>query len=787
MRIEDEADVLVKRATSWAVAAGFTYRAFLVPASIADGWSFVGHHAAYLLPPAVLLTVANAALAVLIVKGKRPTFLQSRPYMYLDIALAVAVNLATPMLVPTASILTTGADIFWYYLLGTVFIWTMLRGLLFGSAIVAVGVLVEALMIIVNHADLGSTGIVQYVGRIGWLAAGAIVPWVILASATRGARIAVAGAAIASHEAERARVFGDLHDNVFQAFGEIARRAADDRYPAQALMDIQSFANEQADELMLEFTQEERAATLESSIKAIQADFLQRGLLVHLANGWNGAEPIDRVRVAMTGAAREALNNVLAHSGSSTATISLAEYPHAVRIVVRDNGIGYDPDSVTYGIGIPQSIIRRLERVGGCAVVVSAPGTGTTVELTAPVVAEDRSDLPELLRSLDSFDAEALKEESLGWFAIPALVYRACLTPLQVAVAYATLHTSLSVPLWLAIGFVWMYDLTLLSSAITGRFRAAFKSIWLFYFDISLAIAINVFAETEVPRGTALLPGHEFLWSYIWGTLVLWTAVRGVRMGLLLLAVNTALQALVVVLTSIAWSSAASEFFGEILKAVAALMLSVLITSLARKGFRLALDGGAAAGAEHTRAEELRSLCDEAVISLRNIVSLCADEAVPVRQRTFQARGIALQSVSQLRRRLAVLTGAASDEAAAPSQILETIDEFRRLGLRIEVVQTGSDSEPPGEVAGFLRTSLHAALDNAFRHSGARHVVVRMELGSNDGEIVIRDHGVGFQLNGHHHGLSRRESLGAGLAGTGTVETWSEPGSGTRVRIAVQW
>lgn len=788
MRIEEEAEVLVTRATGWAVAAGFTYRAFLVPASLVDGWSFISHQAPYLLPPAAFITISNAILAVLIVKGKRPSFLQSRRFMCLDIAIAVALNLVTPILVPTGSILTTGADIFWYYLLGTVFIWTTLKGLMVGFAIVVGSAFVETAMIVENHASLTSAGLVQALGRVSWLAAGAIVPWVILNSETRGARIAVAGAAIASREAERARVFGDLHDNVFQAFGEIARRTADDRYPAEVLADIKYFASEQADDVKRDFLEEEsQACSLESSIGAIRADFLQRGLLVRVSIDWTGPEPIDHVRVALTGAVREALNNVLMHSGSATASIRVTDWQHGVRIAVQDNGVGYDPECVTYRLGIPQSIVRRMERVGGSAQVVSAPGVGTTVELIAPVSSDDRSDLPELLRSLDSFNADALEEESLGWFAIPALVYRACLTPLQAALAYGTLHTTLSAGLWLAIGFVWIYDLTLLAAAVTGRCRGIFKSIWLFFFDVSLAITINIFAVTELPRGTVLMPGHEFLWSYIWGTLVLWTALRGVWVGILMLGVNVALEVVIIELSSIKWSVVVPGLSSQILKTVAALVLAIMITHLARKGFRLAVAGGATAGAEHARAEELRSLCNEAVVSLRSIVSICADETTPVKHRIYQVRGVALQSVSRLRRRLAVLMGSVSKESATSSQLLETIDEFRRLGLRIEFVPTGIESLPPTYAAEVLRTKLHAALDNAYRHSGARHVVVRMDMRPNDCEIVVRDHGVGFEIDASDQNMSRKEILDTGFACTGTVETWFEPGGGTRVRISAQW
>ena len=49
---------------------------------------------------------------------------------------------------------------------------------------------------------------------------------------------------------------------------------------------------------------------------------------------------------------------------------------------VRDRGVGFDPESVAEDRrGIAQSIIGRVERVGGTASVRSAPGDGTEVEI----------------------------------------------------------------------------------------------------------------------------------------------------------------------------------------------------------------------------------------------------------------------------------------------------------------------------------------------------------------------------------------------------------------------
>jgi signal transduction histidine kinase len=62
--------------------------------------------------------------------------------------------------------------------------------------------------------------------------------------------------------------------------------------------------------------------------------------------------------------------------------------PEQVEVFVRDRGPGFDPSGVAPDRrGVRESIIGRMERHGGRAVINSTPGEGTEVELTMPVKA----------------------------------------------------------------------------------------------------------------------------------------------------------------------------------------------------------------------------------------------------------------------------------------------------------------------------------------------------------------------------------------------------------------
>jgi hypothetical protein len=86
---------------------------------------------------------------------------------------------------------------------------------------------------------------------------------------------------------------------------------------------------------------------------------------------------LDGVRAtALCAASREALNNVGRHAGASSVTI----YAGSHRLEITDNGRGI-VSGTGRGHGIDESIVARMQRIGGSARIHSVPGVGTTVEL----------------------------------------------------------------------------------------------------------------------------------------------------------------------------------------------------------------------------------------------------------------------------------------------------------------------------------------------------------------------------------------------------------------------
>lgn len=98
-----------------------------------------------------------------------------------------------------------------------------------------------------------------------------------------------------------------------------------------------------------------------------------------------------RVEVAVFRVTQEALANVARHAAASAVSISLdagegINRADHVRLVVEDDGHGFDPDATSGGghFGL-LGMRERARLLGGTLAVASTPGTGTRLELNLPL------------------------------------------------------------------------------------------------------------------------------------------------------------------------------------------------------------------------------------------------------------------------------------------------------------------------------------------------------------------------------------------------------------------
>ena len=94
-----------------------------------------------------------------------------------------------------------------------------------------------------------------------------------------------------------------------------------------------------------------------------------------------------RAFVQTTRILREAVNNIIKHSGASHCKVSCMISAHDVSLVVQDNGRGIPLEldgRLDRGHGM-SSMKHRAKQMRGQCLVESGPGYGTVIRLTLPL------------------------------------------------------------------------------------------------------------------------------------------------------------------------------------------------------------------------------------------------------------------------------------------------------------------------------------------------------------------------------------------------------------------
>ena len=662
-KVETEARALDRRITAWLVASGLAFRALLLPASLAASAGMLGRATPAFVVVALVAGLANAALALLVCLGRRPAVLESTGFLAVDLCFAAALNILATLVLPSDTFLLTGRDVFWQYALGTVVVWTSLRGIRVGAAVWAGGAILEFVMIRINHADLTSTGVIQALGRIGWLLAGLIIPAVIMTFATKGTRFAVSESRQAGREAERSRALGDLRDTALQAFAQIADLTVDDSRSAQSRIDdARRIATDEIRRGIGTITAVDQThrQSLDDGLRALTRQFRLRGLTVDVqirSQSLRWALDADETE-ALLAAVREALN-VLQHAGVDQSEVTVAARDHnTLEVEITDEGHGFDQATASRRFELENSVVRRIHDVGG-SVVIQATRGRTSIRISVPAVLKhDEGSKRRRLTPVSIHRPTSLEEYALTWFVIPALIYRACLTPLQVTLAIASLPRYPSSLLLAAMSCVFLIDITLLIAARSDFVTKLFKLPQFMLADFAVAAMLNVWVAIDLAKGTVLLPGRQFLWGYMFGTVILWTALsaaragtalRGVFVGVALVTLGIALEVLVIILNHDPLNTRDTlEAAAEVGKLATAFLITWLIAQLAKRGIRLAVRAGDQSGREMERAEDLNQLYKGARDDLTRITEIGDSETDEPALRLQRIQRVALQQMSTL-------------------------------------------------------------------------------------------------------------------------------------------
>jgi signal transduction histidine kinase len=205
----------------------------------------------------------------------------------------------------------------------------------------------------------------------------------------------------AALQEERHRLARDLHDSVKQQVFAIQTAAATvqarfdtDPAGARAALDQVRGAARDAMAEMEAMLDQLRAAPLEtvgfveSVRKQAEALGLRSGAKIDFQVGGTiaGMTLAPGAQEALFRVAQEALANVGRHARAANVKVVIFGDPHFLRLVIEDDGQGFDPGQPNRGMGLANMRSRAQEFMGKFE-LSSAPGRGTRISAAMPVLA----------------------------------------------------------------------------------------------------------------------------------------------------------------------------------------------------------------------------------------------------------------------------------------------------------------------------------------------------------------------------------------------------------------
>jgi PAS domain S-box-containing protein len=201
---------------------------------------------------------------------------------------------------------------------------------------------------------------------------------------------------IASQEAERARIAGDLHDSLGQSLSLIKNHAQlallGKQVPDLTRKEIETISETTSAAIaeMRRISQDlhpyqldhlglTRAldALVDSSSNASGIVFTKKFELVDDIFSRDAAASLYRI-------VQEGINNILKYSGTKKARITLERDLHEVILKMEDDGQGFKPEEISEGMGL-KNMAERTRILKGRYTLDSVPGRGVRIEITIPI------------------------------------------------------------------------------------------------------------------------------------------------------------------------------------------------------------------------------------------------------------------------------------------------------------------------------------------------------------------------------------------------------------------
>lgn len=214
----------------------------------------------------------------------------------------------------------------------------------------------------------------------------------------------VAGRAVEATEQERQRVARELHDSTGQMLTairlslQVLGATIDANDPARGrLSDLEQLVDETIDEVRRIAVDLHPVALDRLSLsEAISELCSGMGSRAGLTIDFQSKDLPEELPTAVEGSAfrlvQECLTNVIRYAGAESVTAELSFVENVLSIVVRDDGRGFDPETIDSGYGL-LGMQDRVALLGGTLKIESEIDAGTTITAALPVATleSDRS------------------------------------------------------------------------------------------------------------------------------------------------------------------------------------------------------------------------------------------------------------------------------------------------------------------------------------------------------------------------------------------------------------
>jgi signal transduction histidine kinase/ligand-binding sensor domain-containing protein len=194
---------------------------------------------------------------------------------------------------------------------------------------------------------------------------------------------------------ERARIARDLHDDLGASLTGVAlqleaaqrRGHAEGQQLALLAGETRSLAHELRELAWTTNPRCDNTISLAAFIGELAERFCEAAGLeckLDLPSGEGPRAVPARVRHELLIVVKESLANVARHAAARQVTVALATSRAEVRVVIQDDGCGFDASRAAGGSGL-RNLQERLQQLGGSFEIESRPGAGTSVTAALPL------------------------------------------------------------------------------------------------------------------------------------------------------------------------------------------------------------------------------------------------------------------------------------------------------------------------------------------------------------------------------------------------------------------